>query len=295
MKKKLIALVIDDEPMYGEIIEEALLEYNKASVLFEYIPIVFTSRTYFPDAQKFILDSISIGNPIDLIFCDYHLKPGHNGFEIFRLFDNSNQRPFKILHSNTSKRFSEKSEEYIQGLFDDFSVSKDKQNVIEHLKAYEENVGFNKLSGNPNFAKLYYKNYPDISRITTQYYEKYSLFDLVYIVADDDLKKIFVRKYDEECNTIKIVLDEQTTSLKYRISTIADDISGKPVAYLQINQSLIVNLLWVSKINEATKTISFITPDAVKMELQVRNFSTSLIPKDFDFPSVSEGLHRYFL
>lgn len=266
MKWKVNVVVIDDLPMYAQKIENTLIERNKNSVSAEYIPITFCKDTHFADAQNFIYNNYK---EIDLIFSDYHLDGGGNGIDLFNLFKQKNVRPYRVLHSNTSKRFGEHSEEFQDNLFDAFSRSKSPKELNEKLSGYEGKILNIKKLGNLNFFKSYYdSNLNELSE-AIENIGKFRLLDIVSITTNDDLHTIIYREFKD--GRMKIMSDK-ITGKNYRIGAFME--KAEDLQFARLNQSQLINLLWVSKIDVYNKAIHFISPDPLIRILPVTHFSS---------------------
>ncbi len=292
MKLKINTIVVDDMQLYADIIKKVLSERNSKSNYAEYLIKDFTTRTHYEDAKNYIFKCIDSYIPIDLIFCDYNLGGGKNGIDFFKLFEGKNVRPYRILHSQTRENFTEKSEEFVKELYDQFSHSKSPEAVNRRLEEYEENVLKVKLYGNPKFTTPYYRVNSLETLRNDKYYNSYKLRDILYILTKDDTQTVVYRLIDD--STGQVVLNSSLESgKKYRIDnflTAAGDFN-----FLRLNQSLLINLLWVSKVDTINQKVHFIVPDSKSLIIESYNTASKFIPKEFDLRGISDYLHRYFL
>lgn len=265
MKVKLTVLIVDDVPLYANRIQEVIVEENKLSEYFEYVPVVFMGEGCFLLAKEYIQAN---GEKIDLIFSDYNLGAGGNGIDLFNLFSQCNAKPYKILHSNTSQRLDEHSEEFKLGLFDSFSKSKKEPDIKSKLLWATDNIFRLRLFGNPNFYKKYYdRGFVENSLVISKVGE-IKLIDILSINTINDLHTFIYRNHSENRISIK---SWQITGTKYRQNSIIEMADGLPFA--RVNQSQTVNLLWVSEFDLKNKQVVFISPDSIHRSLEVINVS----------------------
>lgn len=292
MKLKVNTIVVDDMQLYADTIKKVLEVRNTKSNYAEYLIREFTTRTHYEDARNYILMCLDSNSPIDLIFCDYNLGGGKNGIDFFKLFKGKNVRPYRILHSQTRESFTEKSEEFLKGFYDQFSHSKSPEAVNKRLEEYEENVLKVKLYGNPKFTDPYYRGKSLEPFRIDKFYSSYNLIDILYVLTKDDNQTVVYRQIDN--STGQIVLNSSLESgKKYRIDnflTAAGDFK-----FLRLNQSLLINLLWVSKVDTINQKVHFIVPDSKNLTIESYNTASKFIPKGFDLKGISDCLHRYFL
>ncbi len=293
MKFKINTIIVDDKPMFAESICEVLEKRNEQSEIAEYIPKVFSRRTHYNDAKQYILDCVKKKISVDLFFSDYHLEAEvhENGIELFRLFEGTPIRPFRILHSNTTLRFTEHSEEFISGLYDQFSSSKSEEMIMKRLNEYEEQIIKTKMYGNPNFTEVYYpRSWPGNRKEPR--YKSYNLRDLLFVSTNNNLQTIVYRHTGEDGT---IILKKDTpTGPEFRTNHFVEETNN--LKYLKLNQSTLVNLLWVSKIDQIEKKVYFIVPDSKKLVLPLnQNISPLFAGKNFNFVHITKSLHRYFL
>lgn len=292
MKLKVNTVVIDDIPLYAEIVEEALRERNEISSVAEYVITVFSKSSHFSDAKKFIQEHILSNKPIDLIFSDFHLKGGGTGIDLFNLFNDSPQKPFRMLHSNTDERLSEHTGDFSRNFFDDFSKTKNREAVLNKLEQYEKEILIVKSHGNPLLYKKYYINgsfRPTEAAGRTN--GEFNLLDILCIESEDDRSYITFRVHNE--NSVRVGYTDHGITGDYR----QDDFLrlAKGLEFVRLNQSQTVNLLWVSKIDIQSKIVHFITPDSEKYELKIHNFSTRYNSPSIDFiANLPKKLPRFF-
>lgn len=292
MKLIVNTVIVDDAPMYAEAIYDVLMKRNKENTLIQYIPNVFCKRGFYSDAKDYILQSINNNIAIDLIYCDYHLGPGINGIDLFTLFTHTLIRPYRMLHSNTTRRFSEHSKEFIDGHYDQFSPTKDSEMIEQNIMQYENEILKIKLFGNPRYIKSFYANKNGSETIIEKKYRGINLTNLLYVHTKDDDHSIVFRNIDPVNGSV--FLDSLNRSGKdYRIDNFIA--SAGDFEYLRLNQSILLNLLWVSKIDTEEQKVHFITPNSKRLIIDSYNTVSKFISKDFDFKVISDALQRYFL
>jgi hypothetical protein len=265
MKKKINVVVVDDLPMYARLIENVLYERNQKSNDYEYVCNVFCADTHFADAEKFILENLT---KIDIIFSDYHLDGGGNGLDLFNIFKENLTKPYRILHSNTSQRFTEHSTEFINNLYDEFCRSKAEEEIEEKVLLYEREILPIKLFGNPLFYRYYYDKQFQPKKDALRKIGEFTIMDIMSITTKNDNHTIIFRHHSKGITNI---LKSELTGPKYRQGAIIEDTDGMP--YARLNQSQLVNLLWVSEINIHHKKVKFISSDSGLRKMDIFNFS----------------------
>lgn len=290
MKFEINVVVVDDVPLYAKRIEKVLLKRNLFLEHMQYAPIVFKGEGCFLPASEYIRRN---AEKINLIFSDYNLGNGGNGIDLFNLFTKLNSKPYRILHSKTSQRLDEHSEEFKLGLFDAFSKSKNESLINDKLIWVEEKIFKLQLFGNPNFYNFYYKDLFFERQDALTKIGEIRLIDIVSINTLDDRHTFVYRKYSNERMT---VCEWGITGARYRQNTIAELTEGLPFA--RVNQSQTVNLLWVSKFELENKKIKLISPDSKPRNLEIHNVSedrkyTSTYAPYFSI--TSKNLPAYFL
>ncbi len=289
MKTKINVVIVDDLPMYANTISSVLIKKNRNATDVEYIPFVFSEDSHFNDASNFIKDKLS---DVDIIFSDYYLVGG-NGLTLFDIFKEKSIKPYRILHSHTAQRFSEHSREFLDNRFDDFCRTKDETEIEVKLSYYEKNILPIKLMGNPLFYTAYYDKQFQPKEDALRKVGEFTIMDIMSITTKDDNHKIIFRQHAEDRI---IISNAEHTGLKYRQGAIIEDAEG--MAFARLNQSQLVNLLWVSEIDEHRKMVKFIGSNSLLRKMDIFNFSKEKPYRQTyaqHLQLLSGGIPRFFL
>jgi response regulator RpfG family c-di-GMP phosphodiesterase len=276
-------VLVDDNVINARSLQRAIENFE--SNLAEYRVINFTQIDAFAKARKYILDHQA---DLELLMVDYNLQ-GHYGIELFKLIDPKKYRVYKILHSITDDSIKSTKNELKNLEYDDFCSSKDEKDIQEALKTFESSVLKVKLFGNKNFRGKFFNE--DIGRISAEEADKInkrssiSYFDVLYIESHKN-EHISVAYRDSHSRKIR-KLDTTAMTLK--------QFREKGLSFRYINNTLLVNLLWVARIDITESQIKFISADnsIIKLDLTITTlFENEIRPL---LAKVSSDISPFFL
>lgn len=294
MKLNINTIIVDDVPLFAEVIKKAVLEMNDISSFATYTPIVFSKGNLFEHVSNYIQECINNKNTIDLIFADYNLGGGKNGIELLKLFDDAPIRPFKVFHSITDDSIAKNAHKYRRE-FDDASTSKELSDIWTSLCLHDAEIVRIKLFGNPFFYDKNYENErsfvakQDANRLV----DEFRLIDILWIETYNRDHYITYRKFEDN----KLIIKDKIhfTGNQYSQDAIRDLASD--LSFARINKNLTVNLLWASEIDRNSKCVRFISSDSRKRTVPISNFSNKPEYKNAYneyLPKLSANLHTYF-
>ena len=289
-------VIVDDDIIQAKIVENAVNSFeskkNETNVRYKIIEICKGNHAFEKVKdyiQKFQKD-------IDILFVDYNLDNNHLGTEVFKLLK-KDFRIYKVLHSQTDISFVQAQKQFINKEYNIFSVSKDSEyihksqkdvfSIHKVLEYFDEEIITTKLTGNKIFKDKYFdvrgKLRKDANnRIIASFPVTY--FQALYIESNgNDNYTLFY--YDNDSKKIQSI-PKTKLGLESFLRT--------PLEFKQVSRRLVINLLWVSKIDILNNVIEFIRPDNQK-------FSISFIPdKYFDedvkphIKEIEENIHPFF-
>lgn len=273
-------LVIDDRPAMANMVASTIENYQSKHSDVVYSVNKLYGPYVFHNALEFINGNL---DSIDMVFVDYNLNE-YFGTDILKEISKTGRKVYKVLHSHTT-RSAHLAKEY-KSLFEDFSKSKDAEDIINVMKHYENNIIDIKLYGHPVFRNKYL-NGVNISREAKQLiYQDISFFDVLYTepVTGKEQTRIYYR--NRELSKTEVILKPKSAKKEY------DNID---LFFKKVNGSLTINLLWVSYIDLATNTIKFIANNNEKIEKDF--IITDLFKHEIQplLPLINSGVDPFFI
>ncbi len=276
-------VLVDDNLLNAQSLQWAIENFE--SDIAEYQITTFTSVNAFTEARRYIIGNQS---EIGLLLVDYNLLD-HFGTELFKVIDQKSYRIYKILHSITDDSIKSTKNELKNLWYDDFCSSKDEKDIQIALKTFENTILKVKLFGNRNFRSKYFNEHAyriskdEAEKISTR--STISYFDVLYI---ESLKNehISVAYRDSGSRKLKILNTTSLTLKQFRKSGLF---------FRHMNSTLLVNLLWVAKIDTDINRVKFISADNSIIHLDFN--PTTLFDQEVRslLPQISGHIPSFFL
>ena len=254
----LTVLIVDDKPILGGTIKKNVDRFQSMHTDVTYSSILIEGIDCFEQAKKHILSHQS---EIDLLLIDYNLETHLKGTDLFKFIDTSKYQIYKILVSITTKARHLASKEF-QVLYDDFCPSKDPGDIIKALEDYEKDILSTKLWGNISFRGKYFindnsfrlkENWPILEK------DNIRLFDILYAETDGSGKEnTTIHFHNKNNNTI-----DTKPIRKLPIKRFVE----ANLFFKRVSGSMVINLLWVAKIDISKNRIRFIAMDNLVHEI----------------------------
>jgi len=252
---ELKVLIVDDKLKFGKILKGAVENFKSVFPNIFYTPIVIAGFDAYKKASEFI---VSNQHEIDIMLIDYNIESNLKGTDLFELVNKSQFLIYKILHSITSKsQYSSKDD--FKELYQDFRYSKDDKDITAALINYEKKILDIKLRGNEKFRSTYYISEERLGDEAKAQFEGVRYFDILYAETDGKGKE-----------KVTIHFRNNTTGkndLKTKEPSHLKDLRDNNLIYKRISSSLLINMLWIAKIDNIKKTIRFISLDNTLLEI----------------------------
>lgn len=302
MKLPINTVLVDDKEDYAMLLANCIENWKNEARYSEFTVSIYYQRGFYRKVTDYLESCIKKRIPVDLMFCDYHLEQSdsnNNGISLFNIFYETNQKPFKVLQSYTSRNLHKTKKENNTINIDDEIRTKEPKEILECLKAFDLNIAKVKLYGNPTFFSSFYED-SEQQKIRKDALQKikennqFRIIDILYISTVNRTHTILYRS-NEAAKTIALKTFIRTSD-DYNQTCFAMLSSGLPFA--RLNESLTINLLWVSKIDIVKMIVSFITPNSCIEQIHVKNLSKQKELEDTfkNYITVlSEKLHPYFV
>lgn len=238
-------LIIDDKPRIAKYLTMVVESYVSSFTDVSYAPIQISGLNVEQKAFDYLSKN---KNSIDVILCDYTLSSTFSALDFLQKIDLEDIKPYRILHSVDRDAHYHARSEY-KTLYDHFCDRKDETDIQKSLATYENEVLSVKLNGNPGFRDIYFLS--ERKRpLSVEMIGPTSYFDILYMQTDlksQDTVFTYYRK------------DKGTSELPFKKTRIAlRDFANNGLLLKRINNSTIINLLWVSKINIQKGLVRFV-------------------------------------
>lgn len=276
-------LIVDDTIYYSKKLKE-IIETKEININgFEYYVIdimPFTESAAYTNAQEYIQSNQS---NIDLALFDQNLKKGKLGVDLFNLFKPKN-RVYKILHSETDESLDETQDE-LGNAYDYFCKSKSATKIEKALLIYEREILRTIRFGNRTFKDFYLKfdgSLTSAAKECFRGFEYINLFTILYITSDGNDSYTLYYYVFEEQKIIPIIVSHKP--LIY--------FTTRELAFVQMGQKLVVNLLWVSKIDTVEHKVHFLVPNKFPEVVSYQPSPSDNIKNILS--QIDNGIHPYF-
>ncbi|NOT91967.1 hypothetical protein [Ferruginibacter sp.] len=290
MRRRIV--IVDDIPQLAINLNVAIANYYNDKKIFDYQIIPFTSPTHFCDAKNYINNFCS---DIDMIFSDQKLGSG-TGIMLFqeasKIFSTGNESItaasdiFKVLHSHEEIRHKQFQNEQRLGIYDFFVNSDEKQDVIEALDFYENNIVKVKEKGNKTFIQFSYDN-PTINSLLNNFEitpenTVIKLKDIYFLLMDKEDRKgeHYFIYYD---NGNEIVKSKESKKILFHDKMkSAHFVNGKLKDGFQ--EKFKINPLRIASINQNICSIILLSPYSVKLKINYKSIEAYPNPEVFQNP-----------
>lgn len=280
-------LIVDDIKDDAELLNEAFGNRNIGeNRVITYITTVISGTSCYPEALDYIDRNYRY---IDIVCSDFGLGEKGNGIMLFEYFKKYRRRPFRILHSLSHIKLLPNRELIHQDKYDVHCKTKSDYELKFILEQYETEILPVKKFGNPKFRCIYDEHNIPKWNDDINIKERDLFYNLVKFKRIE--RKIFITCRYPKHSPESIFDEEYNLTLK---SIVQDN--NKLFPYIQLSKSILINQLWISKIDRHSNQITVITPDSYISKIHYSNWDAKLMySKNYkELEELPIGLHAHF-